>query len=44
MLIDPTSANPGGANQGLVEQNIKSSLNAFEDEDHDGRDDGPNHQ
>jgi hypothetical protein len=43
-LLDPASANPGGANQALVEQNIKSSLDAFEDEDHDGRDDGPNHQ
>jgi hypothetical protein len=43
-LIDPASANPGGSNQGLVEQNIKSSLDAFEDENHDGRDDGPNHQ
>jgi hypothetical protein len=43
-LVDPASANPDGQNQGLVEQNIKSSLDAFEDEDHDGRDDGPNHQ
>jgi hypothetical protein len=43
-LIDPASANTGGSNQGLVEQNIKSSLDAFEDENHDGRDDGPNHQ
>jgi hypothetical protein len=42
-LLDPSSANPGGANQGLVEQNIKSSLDAFDDEDHDGRDDGPDH-
>ena len=42
-LIDPASANPGGSNQGLVEQNIKSSLDAFEDENHDGRDDGLNH-
>jgi hypothetical protein len=43
-LVDPVSANPGGQNQGLIEQNIKSSLDTFEDEDHDGRDDGPNHQ
>ena len=43
-LVDPVSANDGGPNQGLVEQNIKSSLDAFEDENHDGRDDGPNHQ
>lgn len=38
-LIDPTTANPGQPNESLVEQNIKSSLDAFEDEDHDGRDD-----
>jgi hypothetical protein len=43
-LVDPVSANAGGPNQGLVEQNIKTSLDAFEDENHDGRDDGPNHQ
>jgi hypothetical protein len=49
-LIDPESANPGQPNQGVVEQNIKSSLNAFEDDDHDGSsdhggsDDGPDHQ
>jgi hypothetical protein len=43
-LVDPATANPGGPNQGLVEQNIKSSLDAFEDENHDGQDDGPNHQ
>jgi hypothetical protein len=43
-LLDPASANAGGANQGLVEQNIKSSLEAFEDENHDGRDDSPAHQ
>ena len=40
-LIDPASANSGQPNQGIVEQNIKSSLDAFEDENHDGRDDGP---
>jgi hypothetical protein len=39
-LIDPASANSGQPNQGIVEQNIKSSLDAFEDENHDGRDDG----
>jgi hypothetical protein len=38
-LVDPTTANSGQLNQGLVEQNIKSSLRAFEDEDHDGQDD-----
>jgi hypothetical protein len=49
-LLAPASANPGQPNQALVEQNIKTSLNAFEDDDHDGRhdhggaDDGPGHQ
>jgi hypothetical protein len=38
-LINPETANPGGANESLVEQNIQSSLHAFEDENHDGRDD-----
>jgi hypothetical protein len=43
-LVDPRTANQGGSNEGLVEQNIKSALDAFEDENHDGRDDGPNHE
>jgi hypothetical protein len=49
-LLDPATANPGQSNQGLVEQNVKSSLQTFEDDDHDGRhdhggaDDGPGHQ
>jgi hypothetical protein len=49
-LLDPRTANPGQPNQGLVEQKIKSSLEAFEDDDHDGRhdhggaDDGIPHQ
>ena len=38
-LINPETANAGGANESLVEQNIQRSLRAFEDEDHDGRDD-----
>jgi hypothetical protein len=38
-LLDPSTANAGQPNEGIVEQNIKSSLEAFEDEDHDGRDD-----
>jgi hypothetical protein len=42
-LVDPATANQGGANEVLVEQNIQSALDAFEDDDHDGRDDGPNH-
>jgi len=38
-LVDPASANAGGANESLVENNIQSTLHAFEDEDHDGTDD-----
>ena len=38
-LIDPLTANSGQPNESLVEQNIRNSLEAFEDEDHDGRDD-----
>jgi hypothetical protein len=52
-LIDPRTANPGGTNEILVEQAIKSSLHAFEDDDRNGEDDhgaghgaddGPGHQ
>jgi hypothetical protein len=39
-LVDPSTGNSGQPNEGLMEQNIKSSLDTFEDEDHDGRDDG----
>jgi hypothetical protein len=39
-LVDPGSANAGGANEGLVRENIQRSINAFEDRDHDGHDDG----
>ena len=35
--IDPTTANSGGANKSLVDENIKRSFDAFEDDDHDGR-------
>jgi hypothetical protein len=38
-LIDPASANVGGANAGVVQNNIKSSIDAFEDDNRDGRDD-----
>ncbi|HEX6105560.1 MAG TPA: hypothetical protein VFZ26_08255, partial [Gemmatimonadales bacterium] len=38
-LVDPVSGNDGGANEGLVNENVKSSLEAFEDDDHDGSDD-----
>ena len=35
--IDPTTANSGGANKSLVDENIKRSFDVFEDDDHDGR-------
>lgn len=38
-LVDPATANTGGANEGLVKENIKVSFEAFEDDDHDGSDD-----
>jgi len=39
-LIDPRSANEGGPNESVVNENIKQSFEAFEDDDHDGEDDG----
>jgi len=36
-LIDPASANTGGQNESLVEDNIKQSMEAFEDDDRNGR-------
>jgi hypothetical protein len=38
-VIDPTSANPGGANAQLVANNIRSSFKAFEDDNENGDDD-----
>jgi len=38
-LIDPMTANKGGSNEGLVKENIKRSVEAFEDDDRDGDDD-----
>lgn len=38
-LIDPASANDDGPNEGLVEDNIERSLEAYEDDDRDGDDD-----
>ncbi|UCD22964.1 MAG: hypothetical protein JSW51_07780, partial [Gemmatimonadota bacterium] len=35
-LIDPDTANEGGANESLVEDNIKESMEAFEDDDRNG--------
>ncbi len=37
-LIDPATANKGGPNEGIVTENIKQSLEAFEDPDRDGSD------
>ena len=35
-LIDPASANVGQPNEGAVRENIKNSIEAFEDDDRDG--------
>ena len=35
-LVDPASANKGGANESVVANNIQNSFNAFEDDNHDG--------
>jgi len=37
ILVDPLSANKGGDNENLVEENIKQSIELFEDNDRDGR-------
>ena len=39
LLIDPTTANVGLTNEALVEGNIRATLHAFEDENHDGTND-----
>ncbi|HEU5042013.1 MAG TPA: hypothetical protein VFT84_14385 [Gemmatimonadales bacterium] len=38
-LVDPATANQGGANQELVAGNVARAFDAFEDHDHDGSDD-----
>jgi hypothetical protein len=38
-LVNPQSGNLGGANESLVKENIKQSVEAFEDEDRDGAED-----
>jgi len=38
-LVDPASANLGGANESLVKENIKRSFHSFEDDDRNGSDD-----
>lgn len=37
-LINPQTANKGGQNEGIVKENIKNSIEAFEDRDRDGDD------
>lgn len=38
-LVDPASANKGQPNEGIVKNNIEQSVDAFEDDNHDGHDD-----
>lgn len=38
-IIDPATANPGQPNEQLVNNNIRSSLKSFEDDDKDGSED-----
>ena len=38
-LVDPDSANKGGENESIVANNIKASIDAFEDRDRDGTED-----
>jgi hypothetical protein len=50
-LVDPATANAGGANEQLVRDNVRRSFHAFEDNEHhgddghgdDGFDDGSGH-
>jgi hypothetical protein len=39
-LVDPGTASKGGQNENLVRDNIEHSFDAFQDENHDGHDDG----
>lgn len=41
-LIDPRTANKGQPNESIVKDNIKASIEAFEDDDEDGQEDGLN--
>lgn len=38
-LVDPATGNRGGVNESLIKENITQSVEAFEDDDHDGHDD-----
>jgi hypothetical protein len=42
-IVNPSTANVGGANERLVASNIKRSFHAFEDHDRDGEDDHGGH-
>ena len=42
-LIDPRTANPGQPNAEMVASNIRSSFDAFDDDDRDGHDDDDDH-
>ena len=42
-LVDPATAGQGGQNENQVRDNIQHSFDAFQDEDHDGQDDGGSH-
>jgi hypothetical protein len=42
-LVDPATALTGGANEGLVRDNVRSSFQAFRDDDENGEDDGQEH-
>lgn len=37
-LLDPDTGNKGGQNESLIKDNIKDSMEAFEDDDRDGQD------
>jgi len=39
VLVNPTTANKGGQNEGVVKNNIEQSIEAFHDDDRDGLDD-----
>jgi len=38
-LVDPATANKGGQNENVVRDNIRGSIDAFRDDNHDGHDD-----
>jgi hypothetical protein len=39
VTVNPTTGNKGGANENLIKDNIKNSIEAFEDSNRDGNDD-----